>query len=176
MMTGPVQHFRSAILDAWRFSVFSRLSERKGFLGGEFADFQVSLQLLTSSHLRERDKMLLRGILCGVFGTESFLARPRRKMFLVDFVVKRMVMVTCSGSVPFPPFSMFGIFLSSLLLSLDRSNCTRCLLWHGWLPGLNGISDNDRWAYSFGDLAFAELERCLGAYPVDFSCSWTPPE
>ena len=37
MMTGPVQHFRSAILDAWRFSVFSR---RKGFLGGEFADFQ----------------------------------------------------------------------------------------------------------------------------------------
>ena len=36
MMSGPVQHFRSAILDAWRFSVFSRLSERKGFLGGEF--------------------------------------------------------------------------------------------------------------------------------------------
>ena len=32
MMTGPVQHFRSAILDAWRFSVFSRLSER-GFSG-----------------------------------------------------------------------------------------------------------------------------------------------
>ena len=33
MMTGPVQHFRSAILDAWRFQVFARLSERKGFLG-----------------------------------------------------------------------------------------------------------------------------------------------
>ena len=33
MMTGPVQHFRSAILDAWRFRVFSRLSERKGFFG-----------------------------------------------------------------------------------------------------------------------------------------------
>ena len=31
MMTGPVQHFRSATLDAWRFHVFSRLSERKGF-------------------------------------------------------------------------------------------------------------------------------------------------
>ena len=62
MMTGPVQHFRSAILDAWRFSVFSKLSEREGFLGGEFADFQGSLQLLTSSHLRERDKMLLRAI------------------------------------------------------------------------------------------------------------------
>ena len=55
MMTGPVQHFRSAILDAWRFSVFVKLSER-GFLGAEFSDFQGSLQLLTSSHLREREK------------------------------------------------------------------------------------------------------------------------
>ena len=65
MMTGPVQHFYSSILDAWRCSVFSRLSERKGFLGGEFADFQRSLQQLTSSHLRERDKILLRAIFCG---------------------------------------------------------------------------------------------------------------
>ena len=33
MMTGPVQHFRSAILDAWRFHVFARPSDRQGFLG-----------------------------------------------------------------------------------------------------------------------------------------------
>ena len=63
MMTGPVQHFRSAILDAWRFRVFSRLSERKGFFRGKFADFQGSLQLLTSSHLLERDKMLSRRLI-----------------------------------------------------------------------------------------------------------------
>ena len=25
-------------------------------------------------------------------------------------------------------------------------------------------------------MASAELERCLGAYPVDFAGSWTPPE
>ena len=59
MMTGPVQHFYSSILDAWRFSVFAKLFERKGFLGGEFSHVQGSLQLLASSHLRERDKMLL---------------------------------------------------------------------------------------------------------------------
>ena len=52
MMTGPVQHFRSAIFDAWRFHVFARLSERQGFLGSEFSDFHGSLQLLTSSRLR----------------------------------------------------------------------------------------------------------------------------
>ena len=88
-MTGPVQHFRSAILEAWRFHVFSKLSERKGFWSVEFADFHGSLQLLTSLHLRERDKMLLRAILCGEFGTDSFLVRPRRKMFLVVFCGKR---------------------------------------------------------------------------------------
>ena len=33
MMTGLVQHFRSAILDAWRFSIFAKLAERKGFFG-----------------------------------------------------------------------------------------------------------------------------------------------
>ena len=103
MMAGPVQLFRIAILEAWHFHVLSKLSERKGFWGVEFADLQGSLQLLTSSHLRERDKMLLRAILCGVFGTDSFLARPRRKTFLVDFVAKGMVMVTCSGSVLSPP-------------------------------------------------------------------------
>ena len=36
MMSGPVQHFRTAILEAWQFHVFSRLSERKGFRGVEF--------------------------------------------------------------------------------------------------------------------------------------------
>ena len=62
------------------------------------------------------------------------------------------------------------------LMALDRSNWPRCLLWHGWLPGLDGIRDHDLWATSFGDLASAQLERCFGAYPVDFAGSWTPPE
>ena len=50
-------------------------------------------------------------------------------------------------------------------MSLDRSKWPRC-----------GAGEDDPWASSFGDLAFGELERCLGAYPVDFSGSWTPPE
>ena len=82
------------------FCVLAKLSERKGFLGGEYAD----LQLLTSSHLRERD-----------IGTDSFLARPGRKTFPVVFVVRGMVMVTYFGSALFPhPSSMSGIFLSLL--------------------------------------------------------------
>ena len=61
------------------------------------------------------------------------------------------------------------------LMSLDRSKWPRCLLWHGWLPGLNGINNKDPWATSFG-LASFHLERCLGAYPVDFDNCWAPPE
>ena len=65
---------------------------------------------------------------------------------------------------------------SLYLMSVDRSNWPRCLLWHGWLPGLSGISDKDLWATSFGDFVSCHLERCLGAYPVDFDGCWTPPE
>ena len=65
MMAGPIQHFRSAVLDAWHFHVLSRLAERKGFWCAQFADIKGSVQLLNSSHLRQRDKMLLRAILCG---------------------------------------------------------------------------------------------------------------
>ena len=61
-------------------------------------------------------------------------------------------------------------------MSLNRSKWPRCLLWHGWLPGLSGISDKDPCATSFGNLASFHLERCLGAYLVDFAGSWTPPE
>ena len=64
-MTGPIQHFYSSILDAWRYGIFAKLSERKGFVGAEFVHLKGSSQLLTSSNLREGDKMLLRAILCG---------------------------------------------------------------------------------------------------------------
>ena len=86
-------------------------------------------------------------------------------------------MVTCSGSVLSPSLQhVRDLPQFSYLMSLDRSKWPRCLLWPGWLPGLNGISSKDPWATSFGDLASLHLERCIGAYPVDFAGSWTPPK
>ena len=61
-------------------------------------------------------------------------------------------------------------------MSLNRSKWPRCLLWHGWLPALNGMLNDKPWALSFGELASFRLERCLGAYPVGFAAAWTPPE
>ena len=89
MMTGPVQHFRSVILDAWRFHVFALLPGRQGFLGSEFADFQGSSQLLTSSHLRERDKMLLRAILCGRVWNGFLLGKAKKEDVPCRFCGKR---------------------------------------------------------------------------------------
>ena len=75
--------------------------------------------------------------------TDSFLARPRRETFIVDFVAKGLVMVTCFGSVPFLPSAVGDLPEFAYLMSLNLSNCPRCLLWHGWLPGLSGIGDKD---------------------------------
>ena len=153
MMSGPVQHFRSAILDAWRFSVFSRLSERKGFLGGEFADFQGSLQLLTSSHLRKGDKMLLRAILCRGVWNGFLLGQAKKEDVPCRFCGKRdgdghlfleCAFLSLQHVRDLPEFAY--------LMSLDRSNWPRCLFWHGWLPGCNGISDTDHWATSLSHL------------------------
>ena len=58
-LAGPIQHFRAAILDAWRDKVAADLCKRKGFRGGPLLDVHGSLQLLNSSHVRERDKALL---------------------------------------------------------------------------------------------------------------------
>ncbi len=85
-------------------------------------------------------------------------------------------MVTCFGSVFSPLQHVRDLLEFAYLVSLDRSQWPRCLLWHGWLHGLSGISNWDPWATSFGDLASFYLERCLGAYLVDFACCWTPPE
>ena len=53
-LVGPVQHFRAAIFDAWRNKVAANLCGRRGFRGGPLLDVHGSLQLLNSSHVRER--------------------------------------------------------------------------------------------------------------------------
>ena len=86
--------------------------------------------------------MLLRATRCGVFGTDSFLARPRRKMFLVSSVARRMEMVIYFWECAFrlllhvrelPEFAT--------LMALDRGNWPRSLLC--WLPGLGSAGERD---------------------------------
>ena len=78
-LAGPIQHFRSAILDAWRNTVAVDLCGRKGFRGGPLLDIHGSLQLLDSSHVRERDKALLRAIMVGGVWNGFLLSRVRNQ-------------------------------------------------------------------------------------------------
>ena len=85
-LEGPIQHFKSAIVDAWKDSVAADLCSRRGFRGGPFLDFGGSMQLLVSSHVRSRDKALLRGFLCGRcmewFSIQQGAGRERSLSFL----------------------------------------------------------------------------------------------
>ena len=58
-LAGPIQHFRASILDAWRNIFAADLCRREGFRGGPLLDVHGSLQLLNSSHVRERERALL---------------------------------------------------------------------------------------------------------------------
>ena len=78
-LAGPVQHFKAALLDAWRNKVTADLCGRKGFRGGPLFDIHGSLQLLNSSHVRERDKGLLRSVMVGGVWNGFLLGRVRHQ-------------------------------------------------------------------------------------------------
>ena len=83
------------------------------------------------------------------------MARPRRKTFPVDFCGKRDGEGHLLWECTFLLLQHVRDLLEfAALVSLDRSNWPRCLLWHGWLPGLFGVSDGDPWASSFGGSSF----------------------
>ena len=104
-------------------SVFSPSYLSGFFLGGEYSDFQGSLQLHTSSHLRERDKMLLRVILCDCVWNGFLLGKAK----------KEDVPCWCCGKgygdghsfweCTFPPLQhVRDLPEFAYLMSLDRSN------------------------------------------------------
>ena len=76
----------------------------------------------------------------GEFGTDSFLVSARKEDVPCRFCGKR----DGDGHL------FWGMFIShtlqhvrelpefAYLMSIDRSRWPRCLLWHGWLPGLKG--------------------------------------
>ena len=75
---------------------------------------------------------------------------------------------------PIPHVRQLPEFLP--LVSLDRSNWPRCLMWHGWLPRLCLYREQTPGLLPFGQLASCALEWCGGAYPADNSGYWTTPD
>ena len=103
-------------------------------------------------------------------------ARSRRRTFLVDFVVRLIMMVTSFGIALFP-LSFVELrnnpeFLP--LMSRDRTNWLRCLLWRGWLPVLTSRTSGSPWAVASNDLASHNFEKALGPYPLSTHSAWHP--
>ena len=115
MMTGPIQHFRTAIWQAWQHKVVTGLCKRKGFRGGFGFDFYGSHQLLVSSHFEKETKCCFEPFFLVEFGMASCLARLRKKMFLVGFVVLLIMMAIFFGTAPFLLLLNFVINLSFFL-------------------------------------------------------------
>ena len=82
------------------------------------------------------------------FGMASCLARLRKKTFLVGFVVRLIMMAIFFWDCTFPPFVELRSQPEFLpLMSKDRTHWPRCLLWHGWLPGLSSRTLGTPWLF-----------------------------
>ena len=162
-LAGPLQHFKAAILDAWRNKVAADLCGRKGFRGGPLLDIHGSLQLLNSSHVRERDEALLRNIMVGGVWNGMLLGRVR----------SQVVPCQCCGApdgdghlfweCPFPPLVEIRENPEFHdLMRMDKGHWPRCLLWHGWLPVLSGVPGASPWATGAAESARYLVEVALG--------------
>ena len=175
-LAGPVQHFKAAILDTWRDKVSVDLRGRKGFRGGPLLDVHGSLQLLNSSHARERDKALLRSIMVGGVWN-GFLSKVRGQdvpcrfcgapdgdgHLFWEFTIPPLVVIREN-----PEFHD--------LMRMDEGHWPQCLLWRGWLPVLSGVPGASPWAAGVADSARYLVEAALGCYSSGIIAEWSPPD
>ena len=172
---GPYQHFKAAIYAAWRGRAAGIFTARKGVRGAPLLDCEGTGQLLFSSNLRERVKILLRSILCGGTWNGILLGKSEEEDVPCRF---------CGGvdgdghlfwDCPCPPFARFrGHTEFTSLMRCDRSAWPRYLAWHGWLLALSPRRVHLPWAASEVDCVDAALEGALGAYPLDPAGAWRP--
>ena len=101
-LAGPIQHFKAAILDAWRNKVAADICGLKGFL--EVGLHWMSMAPCSSLILLMFEKEIRVCFVVSwlvVSGMVFFLVGFVTRLFLVGFPGHLMVMVTCFGNVPF---------------------------------------------------------------------------
>ena len=174
-LAGPIQHFRSAILDAWRNKVAADLCGRKGFRGGPLLDVHGSLQLLNSSHVRERDNGLLRSVMVGGVWNGFLISRIRNQVLPCRFCGAPDHDCHLFWECTFPPLVEIRENPEFHdLMRLDEAHWPRCLLWHGWLPVLSGCNGVSPWAGCASESASCLVETALGDYSSRLVSDWSP--
>ena len=103
MLAGPIQHFQSATYEAWQLEVGAQLADRKGFLGCPVPGYP-RIAATTYLFSRDRDKMLLRFILCGGVWNGSFLVWNKGRGCQVPLLWRPGIgMGICFGTCTFLP-------------------------------------------------------------------------
>ena len=172
-LDGPIQHFRAAILDAWRNKVAADLCKRKGFRGGPLLDVRGSLQLLVSSHVRERDRALLRAIMVGGVWNGFLLGHVRGQPVPCRFCGAPDHDGHLFWECTFPPLVEIRENPEFHdLMRMDKAHWPRCLLWHGWLPMLSGVNGASPWAFDASESAAYLVEVALGRYSSGLIAEW----
>ena len=147
-LAGPIQHFRAAILGAWRDKVAADLCRRKGFRGGPLLDVHGSLQLPNSSHVRERDKALLRAVMVGGVWNGFLLGRVRGQHVPCRFCGAPDHDGHLFWECTFPPLVEIRENPEFHdLMRMDKAHWPSCLAL-AWLACLllSGINGATRWA------------------------------
>ena len=172
-LVGPVQHFRAAILDAWQNKAAADLCGREGFRGGPLLDIRGSLQLLNSSHVRDRDRGLLRCILVGGAWNGFLLSKVKGQPVSCRFCGAPDNDGHLFWDCPFPP--LVEILENPEfhdLMRLEKAHSPRCLLWHGWLPVLSGVNGPSPWAVDASESAAYLVGVALGRYSSGLIAEW----
>ena len=176
-LAGPLQHFKAALLDAWRNKVAADLCGRKGVRGGPLLDIHGSLQLLDSFHVRERDEALLRNVMVGSVWNGMLLGRVRGQAVPCRFCGAPDSDGHLFWECPFPPLVEIRENPEFHdLMRMDKGDWPRCLLWHGWLPLLSGFPGASPWATGADESARYLVEVALGCYSSGLVAQWSPPD
>ena len=139
-------------------------------------DVRGSLQLLNSSHVRERDKALLRSIMVGGVWNGFLLRRVRGH----DVPCRFCGALDGDGHLfwecTFPPLVEIRENPEFHdLMREEKARWPRCLLWHGWLPQLSGVNCASPWAASADESAACQVEVAIGGYSSGLCTEWGLP-
>ena len=123
------------------------------------------MQLLNSSHVRDRDEGLLRSILVGCVWNGFLLTRVKRQPVPCRFCGSPDGDGHLFWECTFPPLVELRENPEFHdLMSMDKGNWPWCLLWHGWLPLLSGVNGASPWAASASESASYLVEAAIGSY------------
>ena len=140
---------------------------------GPLLDVHGSLQLLNSSHVRERGEALHRSIMVGGVWNGFLLGKVRGQVVTFRFCGAPDGDGYLFWECTFP-------LLDEIrenpefhdLMRMDKGHWPRRLHWHGWLPKLSGVNGAPPWAASAADSAAYLVESALGGYSSGLLAGW----